>query len=314
MSKNKYSATIIGLGKIAFLDSFSSMSPYCISHADAYERHNDVAINRGIDPDYKARSLFQEQFSVPVFSSIEECNNFDNTEIVSICSTYESHYDIVKSCQQLEVPMIWLEKPVVQSLKQYEELFLNDSSKILVSFPRRYLTYIKSLKNDLCIGVYGEVLAINVVYSKNLLHNAIHYIDLINFLLDVKNYQVLFTDNHRVGPSFSYVTDNSTIANFTFTDLPFHYFNMDILTSSHKISLGNGCASINIYDINDDEFFPNNKTLTCVLSSNKKEDFFNYMLNPLIDLINSYELNSSPSSNLESSFLAHKLVFELLGK
>ena len=89
--------------------------------------------------------------------------------------------------------MVWLEKPPVLRVSEIDQLIgLNNNTKILVNYQRRYSPIYLKLKTIYDNRELGECHQILINYSKSILENGSHLIDYIFFLLnDYKDYNTI---------------------------------------------------------------------------------------------------------------------------
>ena len=173
---NRYSVSIIGLGRIAWR-GFDR--PGIETHAQTVAGHEKLALTTGIDPDPAARSAFQEEFGCQV------SENHVKTDISVICTPPEAHLDSVAMAIQSGTRAILCEKPLAPTVEECFDIVTacrHAKIPLLVGHQRRYESKHRALRDKLAES--GQPFRVTVVFTGDWLNNGTHAVDTARFLGD----------------------------------------------------------------------------------------------------------------------------------
>lgn len=211
--KQKYSACIIGTGRIGFTLGFDSKREQPASHTMALLDNPNVRIIAGCDTNQEQLNLFKyyvdshqthflshEEDKVKIFSDTEELFKNCNPDIVTIAVNEDSHLDTALKVISKKPRLVILEKPVALNLKEaglIEKASKKYSVPVLVNHERRFALDYNAARDF--ISKIGEVQKIDArLYSGmrlydprhekdggySLLHDGTHLVDIVLFLLE----------------------------------------------------------------------------------------------------------------------------------
>lgn len=206
----KFKVLIIGCGNIAGgfdRDLFFHGFPY--SHAGGYIRDGRFDIVGCVEPDEMRRKKFLKAWKIPNgFSDVESVIKANiEIDVVSICSPSTYHAENILELLSLRPKLIFCEKPLTLSSSQSSSLIsrcFDQGVKLAVNYSRRYDPFIWRLKDDIALNKWGDLRSISGIYSKGLLNNGSHMLDLLLFLfgqLKVINSGALILDYFPEDPS-----------------------------------------------------------------------------------------------------------------
>jgi len=185
-----YKAAVIGLGNIGFKFDMDKKRKETWSHVAAYERCEKTKLSGAVEVNEANANLFGNNYdNIPVFKSIKEMMDNISIDIVSISTTTESHYPILKELIQYPIKAIFCEKPL--SLKKGEArrmVSLCRKAKIIlaVNHTRRWDGNFLLAKKMVQGGKIGEVRAAIVFYPDHIFNVGTHLFDAINMLIEKK--------------------------------------------------------------------------------------------------------------------------------
>ena len=183
-----YNAAIIGCGNIAGgFDSNMKAGEWPLTHAGAYQYHENLNIVACCDPDIEKRTKFQSDWKVPLSTSSPNELEFAHGEVdvVSICSPTAFHFESIHSALRWKPRLIFCEKPIASNLYDARSLtaVCQDAGvELVVNYSRRWDPDVCRLKSDITAGKWGAVHSITGLYNKGVMNNGGHLIDLIQFL------------------------------------------------------------------------------------------------------------------------------------
>ena len=178
---------LIGLGNIGFKYDINDSNNFIRTHAKAFNVHDRFQIVGGVDPELSNRKLFNEIFGVRIFENITQALGEVQADVIVIASPTEYHLDnIIEVLANSRPKVILLEKPVAYTKKSSNRI-LEFSEKysvpILINFIRRTDPSFQQVKSKIDSGLIKIPCKGVVWYSKGLIHNACHFIDLLSWWL-----------------------------------------------------------------------------------------------------------------------------------
>jgi len=184
-----YRAAIIGCGKIGseFADDPRITDIY--THAGAYNACPDTDLIAVCDADGEKVRRCGERWGVsPRFQDAHKMIEETQPEIISICTPDSTHHSVI--CEVMKhrcIRAVYAEKPLALSLtdaKEILDLAKDRNITLAVNYFRRYAPNLQILRKeileDACIG---KIQTVNCYYTKGLLHNGTHLLDLARYLV-----------------------------------------------------------------------------------------------------------------------------------
>lgn len=180
---------MIGCGNIAGgFDANHSADCMPFSHAGAYAKHGGFLVFACVEPDLAKRQAFMQRWSVACgFDSIEDASQAgERYDVISICSPTSAHYHDVSVAIGMKPRLIFCEKPVTPSSAQTAELVERckvAGIMLVVNYTRRWDAGVVRLRDELRAGAWGAIRSATGVYTKGILNNGSHMIDMLHLLL-----------------------------------------------------------------------------------------------------------------------------------
>lgn len=183
-----YRAALIGCGRIGSELADDPRAPGIQSHAEAYVACEATELVAVCDTDPARLERCGERWGVAHrYSVVSRLLAESAPEIVSICTPDETHADIARSV--LEAPRtraLFVEKPLALEVEEARELVLRARARrivLAVNYARRFAPGIIALREWLDANSLGDVRAVSGYYTKGLVHNGSHWIDLARALV-----------------------------------------------------------------------------------------------------------------------------------
>ncbi|MGH8671299.1 MAG: Gfo/Idh/MocA family protein [Burkholderiales bacterium] len=178
---------MIGLGQIGQgYDYSQDNAKYILTHATAFARHRGFNLVGGVDPERKQRQRFEQKFHRPAFPDLPALMCELRPEVLSICVPTAEHANVFTAAMQFGPTAVICEKPIAATVleaRQMLALARRKACTVLVNYMRRYEPGVLALRDALRQDRFGEVYKGVVWYSKGLINNGSHFIDLLRFLL-----------------------------------------------------------------------------------------------------------------------------------
>lgn len=209
----RLTAAVIGLGKIGLrLDLEAADATRVATHARAFAIHPGYQLVAGIDPDATGRSLFERHYRLPAFPDVADMLAAGiRPEVCSIAVPTPLHARIYEEVIALRPAAVLCEKPLAERVVEAERMVAaaEDCGCLLaVNYMRRFDPGVLVLRSLIADGVLGDIYKGCAWYSKGLLNNGSHVVDLLAFLLGESGaVQVLqagrIWDGHDPEPDFA---------------------------------------------------------------------------------------------------------------
>jgi len=290
----KLQAGIIGCGQIAGGYDTDCKKGWSLTHACSYQLLDNVELVATSDPDDKVRAEFCEKWGVKNdYADHKEMLEDLELDIVSICSPTEYHIDAFRAISEVEsVKGVFCEKPLSYKLDEAREIADLAKGKIVsLNYFRRWNLTLQQLRKDLKSKKYGEVQYITVRYTKGLLTNGSHLVDLLYWMfgepIGYFCYFIHSKNSYDPGVDFKLAFQNEVTAVLLHVpDVPYVYIEIDILTDAGKLSIKQRGQQIEWSDV---VIEPNYHTFNMLKSDTIKEtkwqDCPTRALKELIDVV-----------------------------
>lgn len=191
MKMKRFKAAVIGLGKIGqeydYEDNDASL---ILTHANAFFHHPGFELVGGVDHDEEKRKHFEEKFKKPSFADSETLFKVVQPEVIAIAVPTSFHFSIFQKIISYKPTAIICEKPIAANsdeAKMIIKIAEDSSCAILVNYIRRFDPGVILLRKLIKAGEFGRIYKGTVWYSKGLLNNGSHFVDLLLFLLGEYN-------------------------------------------------------------------------------------------------------------------------------
>ena len=195
MSK-QLTSVVIGLGQIGQgYDYNNNDESIILTHASAFHFHPEFELIAGVDPDANKRQQFEKKFSVPAYPGLDDLQKRHEPEIISLAVPTDLHYSIFGDALSLCPKAILCEKPIAIQVAEAEQMvaLAEDSNcAVIVNYLRRFNPAINTLKKHIKSKKLGDIYKGTAWYTKGIVDNGSHFIDLFIFLLgEVQEIQIL---------------------------------------------------------------------------------------------------------------------------
>lgn len=180
----QHRAAIIGCGLIAGGYDDTPEDGLVRTHALAYQQNKDTSLVALVDQDTEKMRRFAERWDAGAqYDNMEKMLAEQRPSIVSICTPDDRHADALEACLHSDsVQGVWCEKPLTTNLGQARTLikaYEASSKTLLVNYPRPYAPKLVALKAQLQAGDFGAVQKVVASYTKGIMHNGSHALDLL---------------------------------------------------------------------------------------------------------------------------------------
>ena len=300
----KLRAAIIGCGNIA--GGYDPPPPleWSITHAGGYLLCPDTELIAAADLDEETLYDFGEKWGVKkLYTDHQELLEKEEIDILSICVPTEHHYQVFKDALNHGINAIFLEKPLSYKLEEAKELAETTKGKVVaVNYFRRWNPSFTKLKQEITEGKHGKITKIGVYYTKGVIHNASHGIDLLRYLIGEPTSGGCISE---VPPdSVDYEADfyldfsRDTRAYFiNAEDCSYNIFEFDFITEHGRFSLMQRGQQIARFETVQDPFI---RELNIIKEGRVEEtEWRNCTTRAIMDIVNCLLHRGSPSCTME---------------
>lgn len=295
----QFTAVIIGCGFVAGGYDQEPSPGFIQTHALAYQTSPDIVLIAVADADGKKAKAFARRWNVPnVYDDVRAMLATVKPDIVSICSPDETHEYYLRLC--LAVPSIrgvWCEKPLSLSPQGCEALveeFQQAGKSLLVNFQRNFTAAYRQLKLELVSGSYGVIQKVVVNYTKGIIHNGSHAMDLLIDWFGMPDDMQVFSAHIDYK-----ITDPTVDALLIFDSMPVYFmglnenhysiFELHLYTETSMLSLNESGQILCIRRVKDKSTISGHKELERLPDKNMGLDMAMLdALNSLVEAINDH--------------------------
>lgn len=179
--QGRFRAAVIGCGQIGTGFDSPGDEPV-LTHAGAFTAHPAYELVGLFDSDPAALDAASRKWGCPGYASIDALLTHAKPEVVSVCAPDQHHLHCLGVLVESDVRGVICEKPICPQLGDAERivgLFGDRDIPLLINYTRAFDTSWQSLKDQLDQGSFGRIQHITVRYTKGLLHNGSHALQLI---------------------------------------------------------------------------------------------------------------------------------------
>ena len=320
ISKNLYRAGLIGCGRIG-ADYGSLGSSRIASHAQAYVEHPKVELVAACELNEQALKQCGQRWEVNgLYSDLHLMLDVENADILSISSPPQTHLPLLKEIvKHADVRGVLIEKPLASSLEESNailELLSGTNIKVAVNYIRRFPQRYRQAVQRIKMGALGEIQHVQVYYTKGVLNNASHAIDLLRSIFgDVDEFVVsgpVLTSYSELTMSFSIKFSSGIQASFVALDYrQFNLFEIDILGSKERLIFRDQGHILESFPIVDTRLQHGFRQLD-KNSVSQSTELSRAIFFAVDDLIGAIENDRQPACTLEDGFKALELALGIV--
>ncbi len=305
---------ILGLGNIGFRYDLDEPDFKVLTHARAFDRHPDFKLVGGVDPVPSNRKRFQRAYDVAAFGTIADALIKTEADVVVVATPTILHLENLREIVSFSKPrLVLMEKPAAYCLEQAVEMIQiskENALPILINLVRRTDPSVMEIRSRIeaqeiklpCKGV--------VWYSKGLIHNACHFIDLLSFWLGQPRNLSLLEAGRKINdfdsePDLRIEFSDSTIYFLAKNNEEFSYYNIELLAQNGRLNFGSGDVPISWQGRS--EINPGLDTP----QSEIENELHQYQLNVVNNIGRFLSNQASLLPSLEEHVETLKLVFEI---
>ncbi len=304
----RFTVTIIGLGNIGLLYDFEKTkdSGEFLTHTRSTYYHKNFEIKFLIDNDQRKLELAKKKYGSEInyFDSLNEY--YIPTDIVVLSSYPEINSFYLNKLKNIkEIKLFLIEKPFLicdKILSKYKGII----DKTYINYYRKSLPFYKELKNNIDNYKFGDMIGVNIFYSKGLNNNGSHLIDLMNYLFK-SNYNInsiniinfkndYFEDDESITFSAEYNYNNKPFTTIfhALDENKFSLIELDIIFDKKRFRIFDFGGKIEIYNVESDKTFSGYKNLIPYEVMDSNINYYGmYTYDTIYSILNGSEKNYS---------------------
>jgi len=312
-------AAVIGCGRIGSELADDARSAGVQSHAGAYAACPDTILAALCDVDLGKAARCAARWKVSAYyDDPGRMLLAEQPEIVSICTPDSTHAEMLHLA--LDTPSvrgILAEKPLATSLQEAEEIVeaaARRSVSLAVNYSRRYAPSHIRVKEQIAGGLIGAIQSVSGNYTKGIIHNGTHWLDLARFLIgDVASVQGIDVRSEG-GPDPTV----DALVRFRSGVLgrlagcradAFTVFEMDVVGTRGRLRLLDNGQTIESYAVGDSPHYSGYRVL--LLEQTTHGGMEDLLLHAVNDLVRCLTGGGEPACSGEDGLAALRLALEI---
>lgn len=323
-----FKAAIIGCGNIAGGYDLSVPNEWSLTHAGAYHLCPRTKLVAVADPDLEKLQSFQKKWNVEQgYADYSELLKNESIDIVSLCLPTEHHFAAFKVSVKYDVKAVFCEKPLSYNIDEAQSIAEIAGGRVVsVNYFRRWNPTIAGVAKDIKKGKFGRTINVIVRYTKGLLTNGSHLIDLARwFWGEPKNINFIRTvhdDPVDPGVDFSLTFENEVTVYFiNIPEVDYVFIDADILMEKGRIIIGQRGQQVQLHTVIQEPYYRLFNSLN--LTEETETEWKNCTTRAVNEIINCMEKGGQTSCTIEdgcrvleicSSIIAEKNIVNSIHK
>lgn len=175
-------ACIAGCGDIGYLFDRGSSSQGALTHFKAVGSSEKYQLCGVSDIRKEIRDEIAANTGVRAYEDFAEMLEHERPDVFAIAAPDELHIPMLKKALETKPALVFCEKPLgLESQEVAETAEAYDKAGILlqVNYTRRFLKEFADIRDEVLSGSLGKTETVTFYYSRGLVHNASHYLDLV---------------------------------------------------------------------------------------------------------------------------------------
>lgn len=187
MSMKKYTAALIGCGRIGFSWDFEKGRNKPAAHIGAVSENAHIRLVGAADTDIKQLHAVRTRYArIPLFKSGKELIKKTRPDMVIIATPDEHHIQDIELAASYGVRLILCEKPLATNLRDAMRgirIAKKKGSMLIINHMRRFDPTLIALQQKIKRGIIGDIMLARALYVNGLLNNGTHTVDLLRWYM-----------------------------------------------------------------------------------------------------------------------------------
>lgn len=244
------SCVIIGLGQIGMDYDFDLTDELAVyTHARAIALHPGFRLVGAVDTSCRQRTRFEQCYGAPAFYQVEAALRHLEPDVVVIATPTASHASILaKVCDNYRPKLVLCEKPLAYDLDEARGMVQRCEKagiELLVNYMRRTDPGVVEIKRRLDRGEISTPIKATAWYSKGIMNNGSHLLNLLELWLGSINGIALINsgrlwNNHDPEPDAEVQFEQGTVMFRAAWEEAFSYHAIELISRSGRLYYGKG--------------------------------------------------------------------------
>jgi predicted dehydrogenase len=241
---------IVGLGQIGMgYDQQLDPSKYVYSQARAFHLHTAFHLVAGVDPDRERRRMFESTYQRPAFAELDAALAEGQPEVVVVATPTPVHGETVRRVLNGASPRaILCEKPLSYDLAEARamvKLCADAGVALYVNYIRRADPGVIEVRRRIDSGEIGSPMKGVCWYSKGLIHNGSHFVNLLQYWLGELTGTTILDPGRSCGsmdrePDARLVFDRGTVVLLAAREEDFSHHTIELVSANGRLRYERG--------------------------------------------------------------------------
>lgn len=261
-------AAIVGCGSIAcgndaeWLRSGGRTAP--LTHAGAYRYNPNTVLVAAADVDRVRLEQFGRDWGVTaLYTDYKEMMRREGLDILSVCAPSTLHARIIREASRHGLAAVFCEKPLAADPDEALAIIQaceRSQTTLAVNYFRRWNATLEAWAGRLASGELGKIRRVNAYYTKGIVGNGTHVVDLLLWLVGrIRAVRALRSVTSQAG---DLEVDALVL---TETEVPcylhacrqedFNFLEIDLLTDRGRVRVTENGRRIEHYDVGQDPYY-----------------------------------------------------------
>lgn len=299
----QYRAALIGCGNIGSLYAEDPLIKGVYTHAGAYEACSKTKLVAICDINEPLAFKASKRWNVSaVYVDAQKMLQEKLPDLVSICTPDSTHAEMLSLVLAIpSVKAVLIEKPLALDILQAQQLIQHAKERdiiLAINYSRRYSNGHQQVKQILESQTIGEIQKVNGFYTKGILHNGTHWLDLARwFLGEIKFAKGFYNNTQAYGddPTLdAWIKFENGVSGFLqgLNADAFSLFEMDIIGTKGRVKLLNAGHKLEIFELAPSPHYSGYATLS--KKYEQENDMTDTVLHAVNDLVEVLEKGGAP--------------------
>lgn len=314
-----YKAGIIGCGRIAGGYDPHMPEMYSSTHAGAYHLCKKTRLVAAADPSETARALFGEKWGIDkLYPDFEEMLTANKLDILSICLPTHLHYKAACAADAHGIQTVFFEKPISENLDEAAHIIeMFSDGVVAVNYFRRWNPSLQKIQAALKGNDFGETVSAVIRYTKGLLVNGSHLVDMARWFWGEPEYvrYIRTTQPDSNDPGIDFIMGfkgGFPVYFLNVPDVDYVFIDMDMVFKNGRVTIGQRGQSLVRWQVKQDPHFK----LFNILDDPVEEKTLwqNCTTRAVEELVACMEQGKTPSCSLQDGYRALEICHNILAQ
>ena len=317
-----FRALVVGLGQIGMgYDLNHDPDQVVTTHARAFQIHPEFNLVGGVDSDSNRISLFESEYCCPGYSDLKKALKDLKPDIIVIATPTTTHLQNISIIVSESNPKaIICEKPLAYDINDATKIAESCESagiKLFVNYMRRSDSGVIEVKRRIDNMLISQPIKGVCWYSKGLLNNGSHFLNLLQFWLgDIVNFELInkgrLWNDIDPEPDFRIIFEHGTIIFLAAYEEYYSHYAIEIMCASGRLQYSHSGSQILWQSVINDPCFEGYEILNPVFET-ISSDLDRIQIQVLNNLVNSLNQKESSICTARDALVTSEII-DKIGK